>query len=72
MEVFVKSFATYRTIKNATSISSALVLDSLEKETSTVTVKGTSINRADTGNWLIADGGIYMISNVKPEQTAPS
>lgn len=67
MEVFVKSFATYRTVKRATSISSALVLDSLEKETSTVTVKGTSINRADTGNWLITDGGVYMISNVKPE-----
>lgn len=68
MEVFVKSFATYRTIKKATSISSALVLDSLEAENSTVTVKGTDINRADTGNWLIADGGIYMISNVKPEK----
>lgn len=68
MEIFVKSFATYRTVKKATSISSALVLDSLEKETSTVTVKGTSISRADTGNWLIADGGCYMISNVKPEQ----
>lgn len=67
MEVFVKSFATYRTVKKATAISSALVLDALEAETSTVTVKGTSINRADTGSWLIADGGIYMISNVKPE-----
>lgn len=67
MEVFVKSFTTYRTTKKATAISSALVLDSLESETSTVTVKGTDINRGDTGNWLIADGGLYMISNVKPE-----
>lgn len=68
MEVFVKSFATYRTIKKATAISSSLVLDSLDFEASAVTVKGTDINRADTGNWLIADGKIYMISNVKPEK----
>lgn len=67
MEVFVKSFATYRTIKKATAISSSLVIDSLETETSTVTVKGTDINRGDTGNWLIADGSVYKISNVKPE-----
>ena len=67
MEVFVKSFATYRTVKKATAISSALVLDSLELETSTVTVKGTDISRADNGSWLIAEGGVYRIANVKPE-----
>lgn len=67
MEVFVKSFSTYRTIKKATAISSSLVLDSLDLETSTVTVKGTGINRSDTGNWLIIDGSIFQISNVKPE-----
>lgn len=67
MEVFVKSFATYRTIKKATAISSSLVVDSLDQETSTVTVKGTNINRSDTGNWLICDGNIYQIHNVKPE-----
>ena len=68
MEVFVKSFATYRTIKKATAISSALVLDALEMETSTVTVKGTDISRNDVGNWIIVDGGVYQISNVKPEK----
>ena len=68
MEVFVKSFATYRTVKKATAISSSLVVDSLESETSSVTVKGTAINRADTGSWLIADSSVYMISNVKPEK----
>ena len=67
MEVFVKSFATYRTIKKATAIASSLVVDSLDYETSSVTVKGTDINRSDTGNWLICDGEIYLISNVKPE-----
>ena len=67
MEVFVKSFATYRTIKKSTAISSSFVLDALELETSTVTVSGTKINRGDTGNWLIADRKVFMISNVKPE-----
>lgn len=67
MEVFVKSFATYRTIKKATSISSSVVVDSLDMETSTVTVKGTSVNRGDMGNWLICDGNVYQISDVKPE-----
>lgn len=67
MEVFVKSFSTYRTVKQATVISSAYVLDSLDMETSTVTVNGTGINRADTGNWLITEEGIYQISNVKPQ-----
>ena len=68
MEVFVKSFSTYRTIKKATAISSAFVLDALEMETSTVTVKGTQINRADTGNWLVTESGIFQISNVKPHE----
>ena len=67
MEAYVKSFATYRTIKKATVISSALVLDSMDAETSTVTVKGTDIGRSDTGNWLIIDGCVYQISVVKPQ-----
>ena len=32
MEAYVKSFATYRTIKQATAISSPLVLDSMDGE----------------------------------------
>lgn len=66
MECFVKSFATYRTIKKTTAISSALTLDSLEADTSTVTVKGTDIGRSNTGDWLIIDGSVYRISKVKP------
>ena len=68
MDAFVKSFATYRTIKKATVLSSALVLDSLEADTCTVTVKGTDIGRSDAGNWLIVDGCIYQISAVKPQK----
>lgn len=67
MEAFVKSFATYRTVKKATVISHALTLDSLDMETSAVTVIGTSIGRSDTGSWLIVDGSVYQISNVKPQ-----
>lgn len=67
MEAFVKSFATYRTIKQVTVISSALALDSLDPDVSTVTVKGTTIGRVDVGNWLIVDGLVYRISAVKPQ-----
>lgn len=67
MDAFVKSFATYRTIKQAPVLASALTLDSLSEETSTVTVIGTTIGRSDTGNWLILDGGVYQIANVKPQ-----
>lgn len=28
---------------------------------------GTDINRADAGNWLIIDNGVYLISAVKPQ-----
>ena len=67
MECFVKSFATYRTVKKATVITCALTLDSLEADTTTVTVVGTGIGRSNTGDWLIIDGSIYRISNVKPQ-----
>lgn len=67
MEAFVKSFATYRTIKKATVIASALTLDSLESDTTTVTVVGTGIGRSNTGDWLLIDGQVYRISNVKPQ-----
>lgn len=67
MDAFVKSFAAYRTIKKATALSSALTLDSLDAETSTVTVKGTEIGRSNTGDWLIIDGSVFSIKNVKPQ-----
>lgn len=67
MDAFVKSFAAYRTIKKAAVLSSALTLDSLDKDNSTVTVKGTDIGRSDTGNWLIIDNHVYLISQVKPQ-----
>lgn len=68
MEAFVKSFAAYRTVRKATVISSALTVDSLDQEASTVTVVGTGIGRSNTGDWLIIDGGIYQISAVKPQK----
>lgn len=68
MVAFVKNFSQYRTIKQAAVISSAVVLDSLEQETGTVTVAGTGIGRTDIGNWLIIDGGVYWIKGVKPKK----
>lgn len=68
MDVFVKSFSSWRTIKHAKSLSFGLVLDSLDKETSSLTVVGNTINHNDVGNWLVADGGIYLISQVKPNE----
>lgn len=67
MWAFVKSFATYRTIRMAAVISSALTLDSLSAENSTVTVVGTEIGQSDAGNWLVIDGGVYSIAGVKPQ-----
>ena len=68
MEIYVKSFATYRTIKKATAISWQLVPDALEAESSTVTAAGTEINRGDAGNWLIADDQVFRIADVKPAE----
>lgn len=68
MEVFVKDFATYRTTKKATLVHSSLVADSLDNESSSITVNGLNINRDDVGNWLLADGVIYQIATVTPEK----
>lgn len=67
MEAYVKSFASYRIVKKCTVLSYALVMDSLDAELSTVTVKGTEVTRSNTGDWLIVGGGVYMIQNVKPQ-----
>ena len=64
MIVFVKDFATYRTIKHASTVSHSLVLDSLSSEKSSVIVSGSDIDISDIRNWLIADGYVYQITNV--------
>lgn len=67
MDAYIKSFATYRTIKKVTVISSSLVVDSLEADGSSVTVRGSAVGRSDTGNWLIIDTMVFRIANVKPQ-----
>lgn len=67
MDIFVKDFATYRTIKKATSVQNSLVVDSLDAEKSSVTASGTTVDIDDVGNWLIVDGLVYQISGVDPE-----
>lgn len=68
MEVFVKDFATYRTIKHAVAVEHALVIDSLDPEKSSVTVSSVKIGLDDVGNWLIAEGLVYQIAGVVPEK----
>ena len=65
MEVFIKSFADYRTVKKAVATSYTLVLDALDPEASTITVAGTEISNADVGSWMVCDGQVYRISSVK-------
>lgn len=67
MEVFVKSFSTYRTIKHATVVSSSLVVDAIDFEKSEVVLKGDIVNRSDAGNWLVAEGLVFLISDVSLE-----
>ena len=67
MIVYVKDQHTYRTVGHAATISTSLVLDALDKETGAVTVVGTAFGRKNTGDWLIADGTVYLIVAVKPE-----
>lgn len=69
MEAFVKSFSTYRTIGHAPIVSTLLVVDALEKETSTIVVSGTAITSANVGDWLICEGQLFSISDVKPEDS---
>lgn len=66
MEVFVKNFATFRTIKKAALIDGFWVIDSLDSEVSSVSVMGTEINSEDVGNWLIVKDLVYSISEVHP------
>lgn len=68
MICFVKNFTQFKTVKRASVISYALTLDSLDQDTSTVTVAGTEIGRSDIGSWLIIDGGVYWIKSVKPNK----
>lgn len=56
MDAFVKSYATYRTIKKASVITSSLTLDSLDAVSSSVTIVGTEIGPANIRDWIIIDG----------------
>ena len=49
MYAYVKSASTYRTTKKLTALSWSLIPDSLEDESSSVTVKGGECNSEDMG-----------------------
>lgn len=67
MDLYLKSFATFRTVARYTALSWALVTDSLDYETSTVTVAGTDLSADQAGNWAIINDLIYGILTVKPQ-----
>lgn len=67
MHVYHKAFATWRTVGQATALSSNLVIDSMEAENSSVTVDGTGIGNGNTGDWIIVNGMVYQLSAVKPQ-----
>ena len=67
MEAYVKAIGSWRTIKKATVLTSDLCIDSLDTEQSTLSVFGSVINRSDVGNWLIVNGSVYLIHQVKPQ-----
>ena len=66
MEVFVKNFSAYQTIKKASVVDSSLVIDSYDSESSTVVVRGFEIDNEDVGNWIVIDNVVYQISGVAP------
>lgn len=67
MDVYLKSFATFRTLARYTALSWALVTDALDYETSTVTVSGTDLSVDHAGNWAVVDSRLYGILTVKPQ-----
>ena len=67
MEAFVKRFSDYRTIKKAAVLSHSLVVDALDYEKSSIVLNGTDINRSDLGSWLILNGLVFYIADVKPD-----
>lgn len=68
MEAFVKSFLTFRTIKQAKVISHSIVLDSLDAESSSVTVNSGSVGISDVGNWFVLEGNVFLITAVNPQK----
>lgn len=74
MEAFVKRFSDWRTSRQSTVLQGDLVLDSLEAEASSVTLRGLAVERGNAGDWLILSGQVYSIAAVTPaaEQTSLS
>lgn len=65
MEVFIKDSRKFKT-SQAVGLTYDFVLDSLDKETSTVAVPSDAVTRHAVGNWLLACNNVFLISQVKP------
>lgn len=68
MDAFIKSYSDFRTIKKLSILSDSLVLDSLDPETSTLTVLGTPVTHKNAGDWLIVDQNVFRIVSVTPKE----
>ncbi|MBO7252549.1 MAG: hypothetical protein J6V25_07970 [Oscillospiraceae bacterium] len=67
MEAYIKRFSDFRTIGKLTSISSDMAIDSIEAESSQMTIHGNDVSYENIGDWLIFDGAVYRIAGVKPD-----
>ena len=72
MQVYVKSFRSWVTTLQATSLSYNLVKDSLSAENSSISIFGTAIGNANAGDWIIADRQVYSLLSVKQQDAATS
>lgn len=67
MDAYIKNFSDFRNAKRLSVLSSSMVVDSLEAESSTVVVAGTAVTHKNTGDWLILGDAVYRISAVTPQ-----
>lgn len=66
MRAYFKSLAAFRTSGSADVLAASLCLGSVSGDASSVTVVG-DFERSITGDWLIYDGHLYVISKTKPQ-----
>lgn len=69
MEAYVKRFSDFRTIKLLNITAHEIVLDSLEREPSTVTADGEPLSHENIGDWLIFENAVYRITGITPKKS---
>lgn len=67
MEAYIKNFSDFRTAQKVAVLSSSIVADSLDAETSSIIVSGTNVTHKNAGDWLILNNSAYQIKAVTPQ-----